>query len=138
MAAFHNFLSEADYDGDGEISLQDIELLLAERRQKIAARQPRGPKRQALRNCANRLHTLVNSTSVQTLMYLMVVTCFQLLIESLRAPEEFFLDEMVTPTLPTPLAALAPYALSAERSNRGPAQCVRGTGEDDPARQHVR
>lgn len=105
MAAFHNFLSDADFDGDGEISLQDIELLLAERRQKDsfnkqqALRSRRRDKMQALRKFASWLHGFMNSTTVQTLMYLIIVTCFQLLIESLRSSEEFFLDEMVKTTL---------------------------------------
>ena len=102
MAAFHNFLQEADFDGDGMISLEDIELLLEARREE-AERQRRqsttvATKVHTLRTAAARLQAFVNLDSVQTVLYVCAVVVFQLLVESLRVQHEFFLDDALKRT----------------------------------------
>lgn len=102
MAAFHNFLQEADFDGDGCISLEDIELLLEARRQEEAKRRRQGTsvatEVHKLRSAAGQIQDFFNLDTVQTVLYLIVVVLFQLLVESLRVQDEYFLDDTLRRT----------------------------------------
>ena len=60
--------------------------------------EPPGPKPRCHRRILTGFIDLMNTTSMQTILYFTFVVCFQSLTETLRLPEEYLLDKMFADT----------------------------------------
>ena len=88
---FKQLCEMCDKDGSGDIDLDELIELLEEDIEEEPEEEPEAPRPLLIR-CANGLLDILNTTSVQTVMYLIFVFIFQQLVQSLRMPEEFYLD----------------------------------------------
>ena len=87
---FRAFFELVDRDGSGDIDHEELIALLEADEPEVEAEPP--PPAGSLLRRAGQVLDFLNTTSVQTVLYLAFVFIFQQLVQSLRVTEEFYLD----------------------------------------------
>jgi len=107
---FNAFVAECDRDGSGELSIEELKELLQEEARRVADMEAQAEAARAAerkvhsppKRLAMGIYSLVNTTACQTMLYLAFVIVFQLLTETLRLKEEYYLDKMFSETFLKP------------------------------------